>query len=121
MLPTDVRQAHEALNARYADSLSTDDDSTEPGDPLDRSHGQIDDGFGHVEDKATMAALAAQTLTGRERDILRLRFDDDLTQHDIARMMGLSPMQVSRMLRQILDKMHRGVMHSTADTMDSLG
>lgn len=44
-------------------------------------------------------------LTPRERRILRLRFVDELTQSAIAERIGLSQMQVSRVLRQSLDRL----------------
>jgi RNA polymerase sigma-B factor len=42
---------------------------------------------------------AAQNLPERERQILYLRFGEDLTQAEIADRVGVSQMQVSRLLR----------------------
>ena len=42
-------------------------------------------------------------LTPREREILRLRFVEDLVQREIAERVGLSQMHVSRVLRQALE------------------
>ena len=44
-------------------------------------------------------------LTPRERDIVRLRFEHDLTQTRIAEEVGVSQMQVSRILRRSLDRL----------------
>jgi RNA polymerase sigma-B factor len=44
-------------------------------------------------------------LTAREREIVRLRFDEDLTQSEIGAIVGLSQMHVSRVLRQAVDKL----------------
>lgn len=44
-------------------------------------------------------------LSDRDREILQLRFVDGLTQTDIATEIGVSQMQVSRLLRQILDNL----------------
>ena len=44
-------------------------------------------------------------LTVREREIVRLRFQDDLTQAEIGQIVGLSQMHVSRVLRTALDKL----------------
>jgi len=41
----------------------------------------------------------------RERRILRLRFLEDLTQTEIAARVGVSQMQVSRLLRHSLDQL----------------
>ena len=38
----------------------------------------------------------------RDRELLRLRFEEDLTQRDIADRVGLSQMHVSRLLRDAL-------------------
>ena len=55
------------------------------------------------------AALALGLLTrrlgARDREILRLRFEEDLTQTDIAARVGLSQMHVSRLLRNALDEL----------------
>jgi RNA polymerase sigma-B factor len=45
------------------------------------------------------------TLSGRERRLLELRYFDDLTQAQIARELGLSQAQVSRLLRATLDRL----------------
>ena len=42
-------------------------------------------------------------LDDRDREILRLRFEEDLTQHEIASIVGVSQMQVSRLLRRSLN------------------
>jgi RNA polymerase sigma-B factor len=41
----------------------------------------------------------------REREILRLRYYEDLTQGEIGRRIGVSQMQVSRILRQALGRL----------------
>ena len=44
-------------------------------------------------------------LETQERDIMRLRFFDELTQSEIAARVGLSQMQVSRLIRSSIDKL----------------
>jgi RNA polymerase sigma-B factor len=44
-------------------------------------------------------------LCTRDREILHLRFVEGLTQTDIGTQIGVSQMQVSRLLRQILDNL----------------
>jgi RNA polymerase sigma-B factor len=102
----EVLEAREAAAAHGATSLSArvggdDDDGGELGDMI----GIEDDGFARADDRATVDALL-RTLTHREREILRLRMEDDLTQSEIGERVGLSQMHVSRLLRQILDKLH---------------
>jgi RNA polymerase sigma-B factor len=52
-----------------------------------------------VDDQTTVFAAAA-LLPERERKILYLRFGEDLTQAEIAEQVGVSQMQVSRLLRK---------------------
>jgi RNA polymerase sigma-B factor len=54
-----------------------------------------------IEDQATVFA-AARSLPAHERMILYLRFGEDLTQSEIADRVGVSQMQVSRLLRRSL-------------------
>ena len=44
-------------------------------------------------------------LSDREREILRLRFEEDLTQSEIGHRVGLSQMHVSRLLRQAVARL----------------
>ena len=46
-----------------------------------------------------------EALPARERLILRLRFEEDLTQAEIAERVGVSQMHVSRLLRRSLDRL----------------
>lgn len=57
-----------------------------------------------VDEQATIFA-AAQRLPERERHILFLRFSQDLTQTEIADRVGVSQMQVSRLLRHSLQRL----------------
>jgi RNA polymerase sigma-B factor len=45
------------------------------------------------------------TFSSNEQEILRMRFDEDLTQAEIADKMGISQVQVSRLLRKVLNRM----------------
>jgi RNA polymerase sigma-B factor len=47
------------------------------------------------------------TLPERDRLVLRLRFHDDLTQADIGRMLDLSQMHVSRIIRQSISALQQ--------------
>jgi RNA polymerase sigma-B factor len=57
-----------------------------------------------IDDQATIFA-AARHLPQRERQILFLRFSEDLTQTEIAARVGISQMQVSRLLRKSLHRL----------------
>ena len=66
--------------------------------------GDQDERLESVDDQATIFA-AAQHLPQRERQILYLRFGEDLTQTEIATRIGVSQMQVSRLLRRSLQRL----------------
>lgn len=68
------------------------------------SIGSDDDRLELVDDQATIYA-AAKHLPQRERQILYLRFGEDLTQTEIAERVGVSQMQVSRLLRKSLKRL----------------
>jgi RNA polymerase sigma-B factor len=98
----DVLEALEAHGAHRATSLDephrSDDDSTDTiGDVI----GIEEHGFACAEDRATIDMLM-RAITPREREVLRLRFEEDLTQAEIGEQIGISQMQVSRIIRQAL-------------------
>ncbi len=66
--------------------------------------GQDDERYELVELDATVAAALGH-IPPRERTILRMRFVDDLTQTEIAERVGISQMQVSRLLRRSLEQL----------------
>ena len=66
--------------------------------------GDEDGRFALVDDRATVFG-AALCLPERERSILFLRFSEDLTQSEIADRVGVSQMQVSRLLRRSLSRL----------------
>ena len=68
------------------------------------SLGGDDARLGLVDAQTTIFA-AAQHLPVREREILYLRFGEDLTQAEIARRIGVSQMQVSRLLRRSVQRL----------------
>jgi len=60
------------------------------------------------EDRALLAH-AYRTLDDRERRILHLRFFAELSQAEIARALGMSQVQVSRLVTRSLEKMRSGI------------
>lgn len=63
-------------------------------------------GYDAVE---AQAAADAAPLDECERQVLRLRFEEDLYQREIGRRLGVSQMQVSRIMRTALGKLLLGV------------
>jgi RNA polymerase sigma-B factor len=75
---------------------------TEGGDPTDNPIVGIDDeGMELVEARAVLGPMLAK-LPDRERQILLLRFVDGKTQTEIAEVVGISQMQVSRLVARTL-------------------
>ncbi|HTU80308.1 MAG TPA: SigB/SigF/SigG family RNA polymerase sigma factor [Solirubrobacteraceae bacterium] len=66
--------------------------------------GKDDERYELVELDATVTAVLGH-IPARERAILRMRFVDDLTQTEIAERIGISQMQVSRLLRRSLEQL----------------
>jgi RNA polymerase sigma-B factor len=46
-----------------------------------------------------------EVLSDREREVLRLRFEEDLTQSEIGARVGVSQMHVSRLIRQSIARL----------------
>ena len=63
--------------------------------------GEDDPLLDEAEDGVSLEMLTS-CLGARDRELLRLRFEEDLTQRDIADRVGLSQMHVSRLLRDAL-------------------
>ena len=57
-----------------------------------------------AEDRATIEHVM-RVITPREREVLRLRFAEDLTQAEIGERVGVSQMQVSRIIRQSIARL----------------
>ena len=57
-----------------------------------------------ADDRVTVDE-AARHLSEREREVLQLRFVEDLTQTEIADRIGVSQMQVSRILRRAITRL----------------
>jgi RNA polymerase sigma-B factor len=74
-------------------------------DAPDQSPGNVDDGYARAEDRAMLAPLLG-TLSSQDAEIVLLRFREDLTQDAIAQRVGVSQMQVSRVLYRSLARLH---------------
>jgi RNA polymerase sigma-B factor len=103
--PDQVEEAMLARRAYAAESLSTTSQA-EDGSPVERGPAArvlsvSDDGFPNVEDRDQLRR-AMRRLPQRQRTIVRLRFEGDLTQAEIAERLGISQMHVSRLLRGAL-------------------
>lgn len=105
--PAAVIEAMQAASAYEAESLDRRSEGENgPPDPLVASIGREDAGYELVEYGVSMRPAMA-TLSDQERTVVAMRFVQDLTQSEIARRIGVSQMQVSRVLRRALDRLHR--------------
>ncbi|HEY7933815.1 MAG TPA: SigB/SigF/SigG family RNA polymerase sigma factor, partial [Solirubrobacteraceae bacterium] len=103
-----VLEALEAMGAYRASSLDVPRGAREEeGESLAEGLGGEDAGFQHAEERATLEPLLAR-ISERERTVLGLRFGADLTQAEIGERIGVSQMQVSRLIRQALMRLRAG-------------
>jgi RNA polymerase sigma-B factor len=101
----DVLEALEASGAYKATSLEAPRGAEdEAGDTLGDTLGTEERGFALAEDRATLERLM-RALTPREREVLALRFGRDMTQAEIGERIGVSQMQVSRIIRQAVARL----------------
>jgi RNA polymerase sigma-B factor len=101
----DVLDALETARAHHAASLDAPhDDGEGDGGSLVDAFGRIDQHLLAADERLTLNA-AARLLSHREREVLCLRFVEDLTQSEISARIGVSQMQVSRILRRTLARL----------------
>jgi RNA polymerase sigma-B factor len=96
----DVLEALQTVSAHRPETLDRPEGEGDER-PLGAKLAVDDDGYEQAEAIATLSPLLSK-LTDRERTILKLRFADDLTQSEIGELVGVSQMQVSRILRDAI-------------------
>ena len=94
-------QAHQGMRATSLDApRGAEDGDATIGDAT----GVTDPELARAEHRATLARLF-ERLDERERRVLQLRFEEDLTQEQIGKLVGVSQMQVSRIIRGAVAKL----------------
>ncbi|MGV2915206.1 RNA polymerase sigma factor SigF [Streptomyces alfalfae] len=113
LTPEEVIEARLASNGYNSASLDAalSGDSTDET-PLADFIGAVDPSLELVEDFHALAPLIAE-LPERDREILRLRFAEELTQSQIGERLGVSQMQVSRLLSRTLGSLREGMLTTT--------
>jgi len=91
-----------------ARSSSLDEPVAESGGTLAELLPTTDAGFDHSEAIAILAP-ACRRLKSRDRWILRMRFYDQMTQQEIADELGVTQVQVSRLLQRIITDLRRAI------------
>jgi RNA polymerase sigma-B factor len=104
--PEEVMEALQASDGRSLRSLDApvheeEGGSASAGDLI----GAADPEYERVEAGATLEQLTS-ILDDRAREILRLRFEEDMLQSEIAARVGCSQMHVSRILRSSLERLY---------------
>ncbi|MEV7559847.1 SigB/SigF/SigG family RNA polymerase sigma factor [Streptomyces sp. NPDC048331] len=104
-----------AANGYTSGSLDTSAEGDEPSTTTSRTTRPLADRLGEVdpamelfEEFHTLAPLLKE-LDERDRRILRLRFAEDKTQAEIGAELGISQMQVSRLLSRTLARLRAGM------------
>jgi len=110
---TEEEHVLEALQARSGrGTLSLHAPSSQESDAasLEDILGCDDSGFDRAESRAVLDGLCVG-LPDRAREVLRMRFEEDLTQAEIGERLGVSQMQVSRIIRQTITRLHHVAEH----------
>jgi RNA polymerase sigma-B factor len=101
-----VLEALEAITARNASSLDAPLEA-DPGEETATAHdmiGREDEGYALVEASSSLAG-AVRRLRRTDRAVLELRLSRGMTQSEIAKHIGVSQMQVSRILRRATEQL----------------
>jgi RNA polymerase sigma-B factor len=101
----DVLEALEAGQSYRTSSLDAPD---KEGQTMAESLGSEDGGFTSVENHSALAK-AMESLSARDRRIVQLRFVEGLSQSDIAARLGVSQMQISRLLSVCLRQLRTNI------------
>jgi RNA polymerase sigma-B factor len=103
----DVLEALEARAGHHAASLDAPpatSDGTENASTLLDTFSRIDDGYERIDARLALAEVMRR-LPLTTRRIIALRYAEDLTQAEIGQRVGVSQMQVSRVLRSALEEL----------------
>ncbi|MFJ1967737.1 RNA polymerase sigma factor SigF [Streptomyces sp. NPDC087903] len=105
----EVRDAKVASNGYRSASLDAAVSNSEDGESVLADFiGAEDAGLELVEDLHCLAPLLAE-LDPRDREIIHLRFVEELTQAQIGERLGISQMHVSRLLNRVLTRLRQGL------------
>jgi RNA polymerase sigma-B factor len=103
-----VDQVVEAISAGEAYRMMSLDEPLADGVGALEAIGEHDEGFERTEQRL-MLRRGFDELAPREREILRLRFFEGLTQREIADEVGISQMHVSRLIRRSVEALRDAI------------
>ncbi|BBA95855.1 putative RNA polymerase sigma factor [Actinacidiphila reveromycinica] len=95
-----------SLDIPWSDSDAGPDSD---GRTLADTIGDCDPTMELIENLGSLAPLVAE-LSDRDRDLLRMRFVEEMTQSQIGEVLGYSQMHVSRLLSRIVKKLRAGML-----------
>lgn len=99
----------EGLEAASAQPLSLDQQSAEDEElSLHQAIGAEEKGFSEFEN-ADLLRRGMEQLTPKQREVIRLRFFENLSQREVAQRIGVSQMSVSRTERSALEQLRKAV------------
>jgi len=98
----------DALQSAQAHRTRSFDEPAGEDSTLAESLGSSDPELGRAEIRVLLDE-AFGVLSERDREILRLRFEEDMTQTEISDRIGVSQMQVSRLIRQALARLRMDI------------
>lgn len=101
----DVYQAKEAQRSMSLDMPVHRDEAESV--PMIETVGSLEDGYDSVEAQVAIEQVAS--LDEREQAVIRMRFEDGMNQYEIGEALGVSQMQVSRVMRRGLAKLLEAV------------
>jgi len=112
----DALHAGRAANASSLDApvAKQEDAAVSLGERL----GDDDDGYGLAEQRVLLEGLM-RGISLRDREILHMRYFEDMTQAEIGEVFGVSQMQVSRLVRTSIERMQI-VAEAHAERADAL-
>jgi RNA polymerase sigma-B factor len=103
-----VLEALHAHHARYGVSMQAQVGGEDDGVArLEDRLGDDDEAYDIAEERIMLERLL-RMVTARDRRVLRMHFELDMTQREIGEVLGVSQMQVSRIIRHALRRMRLG-------------
>ena len=113
----DVLEAMESSSAYSSVSFDAPEDDDDKTPSLSSRYGEEDKGLVNADDRLDLSDVLRECAP-REREILQMRFEENLTQSEIASRLGVSQVQVSRLLRRTLQKL-QDRMGATDEAVDA--
>ncbi len=100
----EILEAMESSSAYSSVPLEGGSDDEDAPSVIDQ-YASEDEDFSATDNRMLLDSVISD-FTMREKEVIRMRFDEGLTQSEIAEQLGISQVQVSRLLRKTLKRIH---------------